>query len=238
MLFHLLLLAVFGSSQRYVALLLKHYFVAYQFHQSPRWLLMKERDDEALKALITLRGRGNEVSPEEELQMIRLSLQEEQDQGTYSDLFKGHNRRRTLVVLGVTFFFQATGNSFSGHYSAVFVKSLGTINPFDVTVAQTALNTVTALVGILLVDRIGRRKLWFFGSTFLCMCLMATGGLGIHKPITYAASQGIVATMLLYQATYAATIAPLYYTLITEMAASRLRDKTVRLGAIVNIVTM
>ncbi|KAJ5825198.1 sugar transporter [Penicillium riverlandense] len=206
--------------------------------ESPRWLLMKDRDDEALESLITLRGRDNQISPEEELELIRLSLREEADQGTYSDLFKGYNRRRTFIVIGIGFFFQATGNSFSGHYSAVFVKSLGTINPFNVTVAQTAINTVTALVGILLVDRIGRRRIWIVGSFFMLVFMMATGGLGIHTPVSYSASQGIVATMLLYQATYAASVGPLYYTLITEIPASRLRDKTVRLGATANIVTI
>ena len=206
--------------------------------QSPRWLLMKDRHDEALKALKFLRGDGGEVSPETELELIRASLREEADQGSWADLLKGHNRRRTFIVVGIAFFFQATGNFFSGHFSALYVKSLGTINPLDVTVAQTALNTFTSFVGVVVVDRLGRRTLWLLGSCLLFVILMTTGGLGIPQPVTYSVSQGIVATMLLYQMTYSATIAPLYYTMMAEIPASRLRDKTVRIGATVNIVTM
>ena len=44
--------------------------------------------------------------------------------------------------------------------------------------------------------------------------------------------------MLIFQMAYVATIGPLYYTMIAELPASRLRDKSVRLGATVNIVTM
>ena len=199
---------------------------------------MKERDEEALQSLKTLRGIGHEVSAETELELIRVSLREEADQGSYEDLFKGHNRRRTFVVCGIAFFFQATGQVFSGHYGATFVKSLGTVNPFDITVAQTAINTVTSFIGVLLIDRVGRRPLWLFGSFVLFVILMIMGGLGVHQPITYSVSQGIVATFLIFQLIYVATLGPLYYTMIAEIPASRLRDKTVRLGATVNIVTV
>ena len=206
--------------------------------QSPRWLLMQDRTEDALASLKKLRGDNTEMSPEAELQTIRASLIEEIDTGAWKDLLRGHNRRRTLVVIGVAFFFQGTGNSFSGHYSGIFVKSLSTVNPLNITVAQTALNTFTSFIGILVIDRMGRRKLWTIGSVLLFLTLMASGGLGVPKPISYSLSQGIVATLLIYQMVYAATIAPLYYTLITELAASRLRDKTVRVGALVNISTM
>ena len=117
---------------------------------------MKGREEDALHALQTLRGRGHETLVQEELQLIRLSLQEETDQGTYLDLFKGHNRRRTFIVCGIAFFFQATGQVFSGHYGTIFVQSLGTVNPWNITVSQTALNTVTSFAGILMLDRVGK----------------------------------------------------------------------------------
>ena len=118
---------------------------------------MKDRDEEALRNLKLFRGKGNELAAEAELELIRVSLREEADQGSWADLFKGHNRRRTGVVLGVAFFFQATGQDFSGHYGAVFVKSLGTINPFNVQVYKSAINIVTSFCGIILLDRVGRR---------------------------------------------------------------------------------
>lgn len=73
------------------------------------------------------------------------------------------------------------------------------------------------------------------------IALMIMGGLGVmsaHQPESLSIDSGIVAMMLVFQLCYVATIGPLYYTLLAETAASRLRDKTVRIGAIVNIVTM
>src|ERR1700742_922594 len=98
---------------------------------------MQDRHEEALVALKKFRGEGNELSAQAEMELIRASLAEEADKGTYADLFKGHNRRRTFVTMMVAFFFQATGQVFSGHYGAVFVKSLGSINPWTIQVSQS-----------------------------------------------------------------------------------------------------
>ncbi len=70
--------------------------------------------------------------------------------------------------------------------------------------------------------------------------LMTMGGLGVAGGLTtdYALSAGIVSTMLIFQFIYVATLGPLYYTMIAELPAGRLRDKSVRVGAITNIVTM
>ncbi|KAK3714969.1 hypothetical protein LTR37_007459 [Vermiconidia calcicola] len=64
------------------------------------------------------------------------------------------------------------------------------------------------------------------------------GSLGVPQPTSYSTSQGIVAMMLIFQLMYVATIGPLYYTIQAETPSTRLRDKTVRLGATVNIVTI
>ena len=70
------------------------------------------------------------------------------------------------------------------------------------------------------------------------VALMVMGGLGVPQPTTKPLASGIVATMLIFQLVYVATLGPLYYTLIAELPATRLRDKSVRIGAITNIVTM
>lgn len=125
---------------------------------------MQDRYEDALDALTRLRGKGNEMSAEAELELMRDSLREESQTSTYAELLKGHNRRRTLVVIGVAFFFQATGQVFSGHYGAIFIKSLGTINPWTIQLSQSSINTVTSFVGIIVSDRWGRRYVRNFPS--------------------------------------------------------------------------
>lgn len=62
-----------------------------------------------------------------------------------------------MIVCGANFFFQATGQIFTGIYGAIYVKSLGTVNPFSITVAIAVVNVVTAFLAMALLDRAGRR---------------------------------------------------------------------------------
>ena len=62
------------------------------------------------------------------------------------------------------------------------------------------------------------------------IALMTMGGLGVPQPTSQSLAAGIVSTMLVFQFVYVATLGPLYYTLIAELPASRLRDKVRNFG--------
>lgn len=61
------------------------------------------------------------------------------------------------MVSGANFFLQATGQLFTTIYGALFVRSLGTVNPFTVTVAISIINVCTSLLAMVLTDKLGRR---------------------------------------------------------------------------------
>lgn len=62
-----------------------------------------------------------------------------------------------MIVVGVNFFQQATGQAFASQYGAIFIKSLGTVNPFDMTLINGAVNCFGLVLSLTLVDKIGRR---------------------------------------------------------------------------------
>jgi hypothetical protein len=66
------------------------------------------------------------------------------------------NLKRTLIVIGVNFFLQLTGQNFSSVYGTIFIKSLNTINPFAMSAINSAVNIIMVLVTQLLTDRTGR----------------------------------------------------------------------------------
>lgn len=131
---------------------------ANSFFQSPRWLIMKDRPEEALHSLRRLRqGKFSDLEIEAELKMIHAGINQEHEKGTFKDMFRGVNLKRTLIVCAANFFLQATGSTFASVYGALFVKSLGTINPFTVTVIQAVISLFICLVAMVCVDRFGRR---------------------------------------------------------------------------------
>lgn len=68
--------------------------------------------------------------------------------------------------------------------------------------------------------------------------LMAMGAFSVPKPTTYSLAVGIVSAMLVFQLVYVATLGPLYYTLVSEIPTGHLRDKSVRISAVTNVITM
>lgn len=104
----------------------------------------------------------------------------EPEQGHTSELAKGTNLKRTAIVVGLNFFQQATGQTFSSQYGnpttispfkgacqqmvpaddlagTIFIKSLGTINPFSMSAGNSAIGLSMLIVCLLTVDKLGRR---------------------------------------------------------------------------------
>jgi SP family sugar:H+ symporter-like MFS transporter len=206
--------------------------------ESPRWLLVRGYDDDALVSL--RRIRRAEISDDDtllELMMIKSEIESEKEKGTYADLFKGVNLKRTVIAVGVNFFQQATGQSFASQYGAIFVKSIGTISPFKANIGLSATNTFMCLVCLTLNDKLGRRTLLLTGASVQLIALLCMGGLGTDPNPSYSIKSAIIAMLYLMSAGFSVGWAPLTYVVTTEIPALKLRDKTQRVASLVNIAT-
>ena len=92
-----------------------------------------------------------------ELDATKAILDEEKEKGSFFDLWKGTNLKRTLITCGVNFFLQLTGNTFANKYGTVYIKSLGSVDPFIMTVVNQLVSMMAVVLSMALVDRIGRR---------------------------------------------------------------------------------
>lgn len=119
---------------------------------------MKDRHEDAHESLRHLRkGKFTEEEILGELDMIAEGIRSEPEQSSFAEVFKGANLRRTWIVVGANVCMQATGQQFTSIYGAIFAKSLGTVNPFNVTIAIAVVNVCTAFLAMVLLDRVGRR---------------------------------------------------------------------------------
>ncbi|KAL9564658.1 hypothetical protein ACKAV7_011110 [Fusarium commune] len=124
----------------------------------PRWLLTKDRTEEARAALGKLReGKETEAEIDENFAALQYALEHEPEQGIYLELFQGNNLKRTAIVVAMNFFQQATGQAFASTYGAIFIRDIGTVIPFTMTIINAIVNLCSAFADLYLVDRAGRR---------------------------------------------------------------------------------
>lgn len=170
-----------------------------------------------------------------ELAALKVGLAIEPEKGNFKELFEKSNLKRTLIVIAISFFQQATGQAFTSQYGAIFVKSLHTVNPYNFTIITSCIATAICLFSNFFNDKIGRRKLFIAGAGIQAAALFTMAGLGTASPITSSESTGIAAMMAIFGAGFGLGWGPLTYVVITELPALSLRDHSQRVASLTNI---
>ena len=122
--------------------------------ESPRWLIKRERDEDAARALsrlISLPPDHPELQAE--LDEIRVAYQQEKEMGesSYRDCFRtGENKilLRTLTGIFIQAWQQLTGINFIFYYGTHFFENSGIRNPFLVTIATNIINVFMTIPGM------------------------------------------------------------------------------------------
>ncbi|PCG91079.1 Major facilitator superfamily domain, general substrate transporter [Penicillium occitanis (nom. inval.)] len=212
---------------------------AYFIPNSPRWLLSKDREEEAVAALRRLRSHGDFESGrcDEEIQAIRLSLQESVHKAPWTDMFRGTNVRRTILVIVYYFFQQTTGQAFVSTYQTTFYKTNGyAAEAFTYPVINSCLGFLSVLPGMYFVDKFGRRPSLMTSYFFQAFWMFLLAGLGERTGNTSTTKNMIVASFMLYSFFYNMGGASIPYLLGAEIPNSALREKTQSLGASWNVI--
>jgi sugar porter (SP) family MFS transporter len=137
--------------------------------ESPRWLVLKKREDEAREILAALADTDpSDFTVDNELVAIRETV-EEMAKGTFADLFtmdKDRNLHRTILAYTNQMFQQISGINLITYYAAVIYGNLGMSSFMSRLLA--ALNGTEYFIAswpaVFLVERVGRRKLMLFGA--------------------------------------------------------------------------
>jgi SP family sugar:H+ symporter-like MFS transporter len=86
-------------------------------------------------------------------------------------LFRGQDRRRTLVGMGMLCLQQGQRISFTNNYLNITMLNLGFTNTYQLLVALYAGKWFITLFGFYLPDRIGRRPMVIVGAVCMGACM-------------------------------------------------------------------
>lgn len=212
------------SSQTIPALL---FFVGLFFvPESPRWLIKKNKMDDALDVFSKI--GGNEYAFAEASNIKKSFLLEVKEK--ISDLFKSNVKSIVFIGAMVAIFSQAVGQNSLFSYAPVIFQQAGVAAEaaFLQSVIIGVVNFVSTFVAIAFIDKIGRKKLLVYGSILLCL-----DGVALAFSFYIGASGFLILLFVLgFIAVYSATLGPVTWVLLSEVFPNRIRSNAMALATL------
>ena len=143
--------------------------------ESPRYLVSVGKNEEAKKVLAQVAG---ESDLDARIASIRISFGETAQKLSISRIFSSKWRGLVLVACAIAAFQQLTGTNGIFFYSNMLFESV--VFTEDMAFSQTLLLTFFKIVGvtagIMLVDKVGRKRMLMYGGTliFIALAIVAT----------------------------------------------------------------
>ncbi|KAF2139289.1 uncharacterized protein K452DRAFT_320439 [Aplosporella prunicola CBS 121167] len=146
--------------------------------ESPRWLILKGKEDEALEVLCAL----NECEPgdayiKSEFTAIKDTVLE-MEQGSFRDLFtmgKDRHLHRTVLAYVNQMFQQISGINLITYYAANIYENYVGLSPFISRILAACNGTEYFLVSwvpVFLIEKVGRRSLMLFGAVGMSLSMV------------------------------------------------------------------
>ncbi|KAK6725250.1 hypothetical protein SNK04_004055 [Fusarium graminearum] len=214
--------------------------------ESPRWLCLKGRHDEAEKAFRNYHFDGtNDEWCRTEFTVIQVNIAEEQQaQGrlSWGDLIKTPSFRKRLFV--GSFVWAAamlSGISFVQYYQTAIYATLQFDQDRQLLVSGLygSVAPVACLISLFFVDKIDRKKILITSSSLLSVCYLIITILAAKfpavpgMPTNAAAQRGLIACIFAVSANYSALLGPMTWIIPPEVFTTELRAKA---NAIVQVV--
>jgi MFS transporter, SP family, galactose:H+ symporter len=202
--------------------------------ESPRWLVRRGRRDNARAILSRVRDSSD---VEAELQDIERSFHESQEHGNWRDLLSPALRPALIVGIGLAVLQQVTGINTVIYYAPKIIQSAG-ISSASGAILTTAgigvVNVLMTIVSMWLIDRIGRRPLLLTGIAGMVVTLGVLGWAFHSASPSGALSWLAVISIMVYVASFAISLGPIFWLLIAEIYPLKVRSSSEGLAATFN----
>ncbi|KAL0576106.1 hypothetical protein V5O48_005880 [Marasmius crinis-equi] len=204
--------------------------------ESPRWLVAKGREEQALKTLAYYHADGNEDDAlvRYEFEEIKAAIEFDRTVAAnvgWKSLFTTRgNLRRLRIIVAIAFFSQWSGNGLPSYYLNRILDQIGIKDPTIQLLINGLLaiwNLFWALLASALVDKLGRRLLFLTSAAGMFVFWLA-------QTVSYAqftmhgkpeAAHAMIACMFIFYSFYDLAFTPLIVSYTVEILPFQLRAK-------------
>jgi SP family arabinose:H+ symporter-like MFS transporter len=196
----------------------------YGIPRSPRWSASRERIDEAL-AVLKMMGEAN---PEAELKDIRAALAEEHASAS-EPVFRWKYRYPLFLAISIGAFNQLAGINAILYYLNDIFQAAGysQLSGDEQAIAVGATNLLFTIIGMSVIDKIGRKFLLLTGAAGTAACL--AGVAYIYSSNSHQSS--LLWILITYIAFFALSQGAVIWVYIGEVFPNHVRSKGQGIGA-------
>lgn len=201
--------------------------------RSPRWLFQHGFTE---KARDVLSGMQSEASVDETLSKIREVINEEKKEhrSSWRLLMKRGFRKAFLIALAVGILNQLTGINVLLQYNAEILQASGLDTAILGSVFVGLVNFLVTIVGLMLVDRVGRRPLLIFGTTGILAALLFIGFIHALLPPTAFTGYATLAGFIVFSVCYAVGPGVVVWLAVSEILPMAIRGKGMAIALCAN----
>lgn len=189
--------------------------------ESPRYLSLKQKDDEALDILTKINGVNK---AKEILSEIKNTIEHHSG--------KLFSYGKIVIIIGIllSVFQQFVGINVALYYAPRIFESMGSGKDASMmqTVVMGLVNVVFTVIAILTVDKWGRKPLLMVGSIGMAIGMFAIATLAYFEIIGI----GTLIFIIIYTASFMMSWGPICWVLISEIFPNKIRGRAVAIAVV------
>ena len=186
--------------------------------ESPRWLIVKGKDLRATAILERIYGSKKDAA--EGLAATRESIAGEV-KTEWKTLLEPGIFKAVLIGSAIAILGQFMGVNAVLYYGPKIFADAGFPDPLFSTVLVGVVNMLTTVIALLIIDKVGRKKLVWWGVGGMIFCLLMIGL--YFLPFTSLPNWFMLTFFLLYVFCTAISISAVVFVLLSEMYPNRVR---------------
>lgn len=198
------------------------FLVIFFIPESPRWLVVKHSEPKAQKILMRILRNNDEVRSQ--IADIK-SLSDTEHKSEWSLIFKPGIFRAVMIGAAIAILGQFMGVNAVLYYGPKIFQDSG-LSSGDSLFYQVLVglvNMLTTVIALIIIDKVGRKKLVYFGVTGMIITLVATGLYFLLGQQIGLSSVYLLIFFLLYIFSCAISICAVIWVLLSEMYPNNVR---------------
>ncbi len=199
---------------------------------SPRWLVSKDRRDEARAVLERARNSEQEVNDE----MDDIEEAERQEEAGPGELLKPWVRPMLVVGIGIAMLQQLVGINTIIYYAPTIMEATGLDASVSIlaTLGVGIVNVVFTLIALLIIDRVGRKPLLLIGLAGIALALAILGFGYLLPSLKGVVSYVTFAGLVLYIMSFAASFGVVLWVVLPELYPLKIRGSAMSVCTILH----